>query len=153
MQAWFYVVGDIGLSSTLKPPPTMPLLDVWKWTLSPAFLCTTSWGRWGSKNLEGHTSHKLSILFCWSLYWQTQATSFPSTSSDGPELLKVRQSRNDFFKPTFCPKKEKTNSTLLLWYLKSTCFRSFFWRKSKTTQNHFEVIWPLNCRKYLVNNY
>ena len=29
-------------------------------------------------------------------------------------LLKVRQSRNDFFKPTFPPKNERTNSTLLL---------------------------------------
>ena len=28
-------------------------------------------------------------------------------------ILKVRQSRNDFFKPTILPKNEQTNSTLL----------------------------------------
>ena len=37
--------------------------------------------------------------------------------------LKVKQSRNEFFKPTFLPKIEGTN-----WYLKSTCFCSFFGR-------------------------
>ena len=39
-----------------------------------------------------------------------------------------------FFKPTFLPKNEQTNSTLLLWYLRSTCFCSFFgrnWRQQK----------------------
>ena len=45
--------------------------------------------------------------------------------------LKVRQSRNDFFKPTFPPKNEKTNSTLLLWNLRSTCFHLFFGRHQK----------------------
>ena len=48
--------------------------------------------------------------------------------------LKVRQSRNDFFKPTFLPKNERTNSTLLLWNLRLTCFHSFFgrnWRHQK----------------------
>ena len=49
-------------------------------------------------------------------------------------LLKVRQSRNDFFKPTLPPKNERRNSTLLLWKLRLTCFRSFFggnWRHQK----------------------
>ena len=48
--------------------------------------------------------------------------------------LKVRQSRNYFFKPKFLPKNEQTNLTLLLWYLRSNCFRSFFgrnWRHQK----------------------
>ena len=48
--------------------------------------------------------------------------------------LKVRQSWNDFFKPTFPPKNEQRNSTLLLWNLRLTCFRSFFggnWRQQK----------------------
>ena len=43
----------------------------------------------------------------------------------------------------FPPKNERTNSTLLLWNLRSTCFRSFFWRKLKTPKRHFEIIWPL----------
>ena len=58
--------------------------------------------------------------------------------------LKVRQSRNDFFKPTFLPKNEQMNSTLLLWYLRSTCFRSFFgrnWRQQKV-KRHFKINWP-----------
>jgi hypothetical protein len=39
--------------------------------------------------------------------------------------LKVSKSRNDFFKYTFPPKNKRTNFTLLLWNLRSTCFRSF----------------------------
>ena len=31
-----------------------------------------------------------------------------------------------FWGHQFPPKNERTNSTLLLWYLRSTCFRSFF---------------------------
>ena len=57
--------------------------------------------------------------------------------------LKVRKSRKDFFKITFPPKNEPTNSTLLVWNLWSTCFRSVFWRKLKTPKRHFEIIWPL----------
>ena len=36
-------------------------------------------------------------------------------------------------------KKERKNLTLLLWYLKSTCFRSFFWgnrRRQKPFRNY-----------------
>ena len=40
-------------------------------------------------------------------------------------LLKGRHSQNDFFKPTFPPNNERTNSTLLLWNLRLTCFCSF----------------------------
>ena len=36
-----------------------------------------------------------------------------SNQSDFPDLLKVRQSRNDFFKPTFPPKNKRMISTLL----------------------------------------
>ena len=57
--------------------------------------------------------------------------------------LKVRQIRNDSFKITFPPKNEQTNSTLLLWYLRSPCFSSFFWKKSKTPKNHFEINYTL----------
>ena len=67
-------------------------------------------------------------------------------------MLKVRQSRNDFFKPLFPPKNERRNSTVLLWYLRSTCFRSFFWRKSTTPKNHFEINWPLPQVNFPDNN-
>ena len=50
--------------------------------------------------------------------------------------LKVRQIRNDFFKPTFLPKNERTNSTLLLVDL----FSFVFWKKVKTPKRHFEII-------------
>ena len=56
--------------------------------------------------------------------------------------LKVRKSRNDFFKPTFPPKNERTNSTLLLWNLRSTCARSFFggnWRHQKDISKLFDL--------------
>ena len=51
-----------------------------------------------------------------------------------PFLLKVWQIWNDFFKPMILPKNEPMNSTLLLWYLRSTCFCSLFgrnWRHQK----------------------
>ena len=41
-------------------------------------------------------------------------------------LLKVSQSRNDFFKPTFLPKNQQTNSIWLLW----SCFGRN-WRHQK----------------------
>ena len=49
--------------------------------------------------------------------------------------IKVRQIRNDFFKPTFLPKNELTNSTLLLVDL----FSFVFWKKVKTPKRHFEI--------------
>ena len=55
--------------------------------------------------------------------------------------LKVRQNRNDFFKPTFPPKNEQTNSILLLWDL----FLFVFWRKLKTPKRYFVINWPLGC--------
>ena len=50
-----------------------------------------------------------------------------------------------FWGHRFPPKNGRTNSTLILWYLWSTCFCSFFWRKSTTPRNHFEINWPLTA--------
>ena len=47
--------------------------------------------------------------------------------------------QNDFFKPTFLPKNEQTNSTLLLVDL----FLFVFWKKVKTPKRQFEINWPL----------
>ena len=58
-----------------------------------------------------------------------------------------------FFKPTFPPKNEQTNSTLLLWNLRLTCFRSFFLRKLKTAKRHFEIIWPLIQIQWFLSSY
>jgi hypothetical protein len=41
-------------------------------------------------------------------------------------MVKVRQCLNNFFKPMFPPKNGRTNSTLLQWNLRLTCFPSFF---------------------------
>ena len=49
--------------------------------------------------------------------------------------IKFRQSQNDFFKASFCPKNERSNLTLLLWYLRSTCFRSFFGGNRRPQKN------------------
>ena len=49
--------------------------------------------------------------------------------------IKVRQIRNDFFKPTFLPKNERTNSTLLLVDL----FLFVFCKKVKTPKRHFKI--------------
>ena len=54
--------------------------------------------------------------------------------------LKVRQNQNDFFKPTFLPKNERTNSTMI----PQVDLVSFvFWKKLKTQKRHFEIKWPL----------
>ena len=50
-------------------------------------------------------------------------------------LLKFRQIRNYFFKPTILPKNEQTNSTLLLVDL----FSFVFWKKVKTPKRYFEI--------------
>ena len=63
----------------------------------------------------------------------------PSFWSALMAALKVRQIRNDFFKPTFLPKNEQTNSTLLLVDL----FSFVFWKKVKTPKKCFEINWPL----------
>ena len=52
-------------------------------------------------------------------------------------VIKVRHCRNDFFQPTFLPKNELTISTLLLWNLRSTCFRSFFLEEIEGTKKTF----------------
>ena len=54
--------------------------------------------------------------------------------------LKVRQIRNDFFKPTFLPKNERTNLTLLL----ADLFSFFFWKRVKTPKPHLEINWYLS---------
>ena len=64
-------------------------------------------------------------------------TGFEPMSNEniGVVMLKVRQIRNDFFKPMFLPKNEKTNSTLLLVDL----FSFVFWKKVKTPKRRFEI--------------
>ena len=44
----------------------------------------------------------------------------------------------------FFQKNERTNSTLLLWYLRSTCFRLFFGRIWRQQKDIFEINWPLD---------
>ena len=56
-------------------------------------------------------------------------------------VLWVRQSRNNFFKPTFTPKNEQANSTLLLWNLRLICFHLF--GGNWTTKRHVKIKWPL----------
>ena len=55
------------------------------------------------------------------------------------KLIKVRQIRNYFFKPTFLPKNERTNCALLLVDL----FSFVFWKKVKRPEIHFKINWPL----------
>ena len=62
------------------------------------------------------------------------------------QWLKVRKSRNYFFKLTFSPKK---NEWILLYYYANTMkpqvdlFSFVFLRKLKTPKRHFEINWPL----------
>ena len=74
------------------------------------------------------------------------------------KALKVRQIQNDFFRTTFLPKNEQTNSTLLLVDL----FSFIFWKKVKTPKRHFEInqmsnvshsaIWYLSNLEVRVSN-
>ena len=67
----------------------------------------------------------------WKRFWICCCWNPQNLKPTASRQLKVRKSRNDFFKKTFPPKYELMNSTLLLWNLKLTCFRSFFggnWR-------------------------
>ena len=54
----------------------------------------------------------------------------------------------------FPPKNERTNSTLLLWNLRSTCFRSFFggnWRHQNTFRNYLTFSqWKSNQKNIFV---
>ena len=88
--------------------------------------CLVSCGKPRTSGVMAGTLHKN----CMMQYFHLERT---------PELpltcLKVRQIRNDFFKPTFLPKYERTNSTLLLVNL----FSFVFWKKVKTPKRHFEI--------------
>ena len=59
------------------------------------------------------------------------------------QVLKVSYFRNGFWGHWFPPKNERTNSTLMLWYLRSTCFCSFFGGNRRSPKNNFEINWPL----------
>ena len=54
-------------------------------------------------------------------------------------IIKVRKIRNDFIKPTFLPKNEKTNLSLLL----VDFFLFVFWKKVKTPKRHLKINRPL----------
>ena len=61
-------------------------------------------------------------------------------------IRKVRQIRNNFFKPTFNPKNERTNATLLLVDL----FSFVFGKKVKTPKKDISKLtdlyyWKINC--------
>ena len=47
-----------------------------------------------------------------------------------------------FLVSSISSKNEQKNSSLLLWYLRLTCFLKEI--ESKTPKNHFEIIWPLH---------
>ena len=81
------------------------------------------------ENVEPEIWKRLWICCCWN------PQNLKPTAS---RQLKVRKSRNDFFKQTFPPKKNK-DSILLLWEL----FSSVFWRKLKTPKRLFEINWTL----------
>ena len=86
-------------------------------------------------------------LFCTSFLWMLfSLIDFNTFQLRSHKLLKVRQIRNDFFKPKFLPKNEQTNSTLLLVVLKCLFFGRK-WRHQKTFWN-----WLTFRSKQLYNN-
>ena len=70
-------------------------------------------------------------LFCTSFLWMLfSLIDFNTFQLRSHKLLKVRQIRNDFFKPKFLPKNKRTNSFLLLVDL----FLFVLWPKSQATK-------------------
>ena len=55
---------------------------------------------------------------------------------------KVRQSRNEFCKPTLLPKNEFDFTTMIP---QVDLFSFVFWKKLKTPKRHFEINWPLSA--------
>ena len=55
-------------------------------------------------------------------------------------ILKVRQSRNDFFKSTFLPKNEQTKEFDFTTMIPQVDLFSFvIWKKLKTPKGYFEI--------------
>ena len=73
--------------------------------------------------------------FCWSFLTISCKKDTTKPKTKFLSVVKVRQFRNDFFKPTFLPKNERRNSTLLLVDLISFVF----WKKVKTPKRLFEI--------------
>ena len=64
-----------------------------------------------------------------------ELTEFQDSFTGISSQFKGQTTRNYFVKPTFLPKNERTNSTLLLVDL----FSFVFWKKVKTSKRHFEI--------------
>ena len=81
-----------------------------------------------------------------SLYWSKKLRSRYSSIVKKVKgkfgLVKVRQSRNGFFKPTILPKNEQTNSVFLPNSTKNEFVHSFFGR----IRGYQKIIWPLLCK-------
>ena len=58
-------------------------------------------------------------------------------------ILMVRQIRNDFFKITFPPKKERNEFDFTTMIPQIDLLLFNFWRKLKTPESYFEINWPL----------
>jgi hypothetical protein len=70
--------------------------------------------------------------------------------------LKVNELRNVSLVSSILPKKEQKKSSLILWYLKSNCFCSFFGRIEDTKKNfevtdlYYELKWQKQKWSWLV---
>ena len=96
----------------------------------------------GIKNVtDNYLGEKTQILPHSQAQWNgfkigwVHSSNISITHKKGAKLLKVRQIRNEFSKPTFLPNNERTNSNLLLVDL----LLFVFWKKVKTPKRHFEI--------------
>ena len=67
--------------------------------------------------------------------------------------LKVSKTQKQIVKSWILPKNEQMNSILLLWYLRSTCFRSFFgrnWRHQKDISKLTDLYYGNSSRNVFV---
>ena len=84
------------------------------------------------------------LLTISKLYWKPSLVGESLTVFQGPTSNKGQLISKGLFAILNSSKKtnEKLYSSTTM-YLRSTCFRSFFWKNLKTTKINLEIKWPL----------
>ena len=100
-----------------------------------------------SPNCIGQTDKSEGGLYTkFSLYWSKKLRSRYSSIVKKVKgkfgLLKVRQSRNVFFKATILPKNE------FVFFLPINSTMNEFWKNSSIPKSPFEITWPLKSASH-----
>ena len=125
-------------SVLLKRPKSGPVYHhLWHSPCHWIHLFSRDRWEWNPKVMFQHLKIE---CFCWPFLTISCKKDTTKPKTKFLSVVKVKQFRNDFFKPTFLPKNERRNSTSLLVDLISFVF----WKKVKTPKRLFEINWPLS---------